>query len=337
MANIKTVAELAGVSPSTVSRVINATGYVNEATRARVLSAVERTNYRPNALAKSLKEGHSSTLCLTVPSIQNLIFAEITRGAEDVARENGFTLVLCNVDDNEEVEREYIELMKTQWADGFILCSRTGTGGHIRALRDGGFPLVLALRFNEEDVGQFDIVSVDNFRSVYDATAYLLRSGYRRIALANGQRELFLYRERLRGYRQALQDNGVPFDSALVLSQQGGLDSFVPQVRRVMALPEPPDVIFADSDPKAFVVLHALHELGLRIPEDVALLGYDNVELSALVQPPLSEVSQPLYEIGAAAARAVIRQIRYKEEHGVLPPPVSLVLDVELVIRRSTR
>lgn len=336
MPNIKAVAELAGVSASTVSRVINETGYVNEATRKKVLRAVEAVNYRPNALAKSLKEGRSNTLCLAVPTIRNLIFAEVARGVEDVARAGGFTVMLCNVDDNEDAERSVIETMKDRWADGFILCSRCGHGDHLLTLRRQGYPLVLANRFNAEDVGALDTVSVDNYRSAYEATGYLLSAGYRRIAIANGPEWMYLYRQRLEGYRQALRDRGIEPDPALEMHQQGGVDGFRELVRRVMSLPEPPDAIFADSDPKAFVVLHTLHEMGLSVPEDAGLLGFDDVELSSFMEPPLSTMSQPLYDLGAEAARSVIRQIRYKEENGRLPPPEQKLLPTRLVVRRST-
>ena len=154
MTNIKHVATLAGVSASTVSRVLNGKSYVNETTRQKVMEAVQKTNYRPNVLAKSLKMGRSNTICLMVPSIQNLIFPEIARGVEDVARRNGFTVVLCNTDEDAAVEKAYIEKMKTRWIDGFVVCSNIGEADHIRALRVEGFPLVLVNRFEEREIGR---------------------------------------------------------------------------------------------------------------------------------------------------------------------------------------
>ena len=141
MTNLKQVAELAGVSASTVSRALNGKSYVNEATRQKVLEAVEKTNYRPNVLAKSLKMGRSNTICLMVPSIQNLIFPEIARGVEDVARRNGFTVVLCNTDEDVAVEKAYIDKMKTRWIDGKVLSTNTGKAGHKRAMLAHGVTL----------------------------------------------------------------------------------------------------------------------------------------------------------------------------------------------------
>ena len=137
MTNIKEVARQAGVSASTVSRVLNAKGYVNEATRQKVLQAVQQTGYRPNVLAKSLKSGRSNTICLMVPSMQNPIFPEMARGVEDVARRSGFTVVLCNTNEDDTVEKAYIDKMKTQWIDGFVVCSSMGRADHIRALFHG--------------------------------------------------------------------------------------------------------------------------------------------------------------------------------------------------------
>ena len=337
MTNIKHVATLAGVSVSTVSRVLNGKSCVNEDTRLKVLEAVRQTDYRPNVLAKSLKLGRSNTICLMVPSIQNLIFPEIARGVEDVARRNGFTVVLCNTDEDPAVERAYIEKMKTRWIDGFVVCSTLESSEHIRALRSEGFPLVLVNRFEERDIGVMDTVSVNSYQAAYDAVQYLLRAGHRRIAIASGREELFLYRERLRGYAQALADAGIAYDEALVMRENGGSESFGRLTQEVMRLPQPPDAIFASSDPKAFVVMHALHDMGYRIPRDVAVLGFDNVSLSSMMEPPLSTVAQPLYEMGVMAAKNVLNQIRYKEKNGALPPPVRNVLGYDLIVRRSTR
>ena len=335
-ASIKDIAEAVGVSVSTVSRVINGKSYVNEATRKKVLDMVAQTNYQPNVLAKSLKMGRSNTICLVLPSIENLIFPAITRGVEEVARKSGYNVILCNTDEDEQSELEYIEKMKTYWIDGFILCSGNGTSSYAHDLRDEGIPVVKVNRFTEADIGTVDTVAVNNYQAAYTATKYLLRGGRRRIALAQGTEDLYFYRERYRGYCQALEDFGVPYDESLVLREINGTESFYQLTKEAMAKDNPPDAFFATSDPKAFAILHALHELKLQVPEDVAVMGFDNVSLSSMVEPPLSTISQPLRDMGAAAARSLIRQINYKADHGTLPPPVTTVLNTDLIIRRST-
>ena len=336
MASIKDIAEAVGVSASTVSRVINGKSYVNEETRKKVLAMVEETNYQPNVLAKSLKMGRSNTICLMLPSIENLIFPAITRGVEDIARKHGFNVILCNTDEDDANEWAYIEKMKTRWTDGFILCSGNGASSYAHDLRSEGIPVVKVNRFTEEDLGSVDTVSVNNYESAYTATKYLIRSGRRRIALAQGTEDLYFYRERYRGYCQALADFGIPYDDALVLRETNGTESFYQITKESMTMSNPPDAFFATSDPKACAILHALHELKLRVPEDVAVMGFDNVSLSSMVEPPLSTISQPLRDMGAVAAKSLIRQINYKAENGTLPPPVSSVLHTDLIIRRST-
>ena len=335
-ASIKDIAEAVGVSASTVSRVINGKSYVNEETRKKVMAMVQQTNYQPNVLAKSLKMGHSNTICLVLPSIENLIFPAITRGVEEIARKHGYNVILCNTDEDELSELAYIEKMKTYWVDGFILCSGNGTRSYAHDLRNEGIPVVKVNRFMESDIGVVDTVAVNNFESAYTATKYLIRCGRRRIALAHGTDDLYFYRERHRGYCQALKDFGIPYDEALVLRETNGTESFYQITKEAMAMAEPPDAFFASSDPKAFAILHALHELKLRVPEDVAVMGFDNVSLSSMVEPPLSTISQPLRDMGAVAAKSLIRQINYKAQNGTLPPPVSSVLHTDLIIRRST-
>lgn len=334
--NLKQVAELAGVSISTVSRVLNGKSYVNEDTRQAVLKAVRETNYQPNALAKGLKMGRSNTICLMIPSIENLMFPKLTRGVEDTARKNGLTVFLCNTDEDTAIERIYINSMKTRCIDGFIVCSLASDAVHIRSLRAEGYPTVLVNRFDESDIGKVDTVSSDNFQIGYDATQYLIRTGHKRIAIAHGREELMLYRERLRGYRKALEDNGMEYREENVMRETTGHTSFYYMTKELMARDPRPDAIFCSSDPKAFVVMHALHDLNLRIPQDVAVMGVDNVSMATMVEPPLSTMSQHLYDMGAAAANCLIRQIEYKEKYGELPKPERIIFSADLIVRRST-
>ncbi|NCC06835.1 MAG: LacI family transcriptional regulator [Clostridia bacterium] len=335
MATIKTVAKLAGVSASTVSRTISGKGYVNDTTKEKIQEAIRQTGYSPNVLAKSLKMGSSNTIALLVPDIQNLIFPAITRGIEDTARKNGFAVLLCNTDEDSDVEKGYIDKLKNRWIDGFVVCSYTPGSNHIRALHSAGFPTVLVNRY--EPGSPIDTITIDNYQSAYNAVGYLIRGGSKHIAIALGREELILYRERYRGYCDALKDTGLPYDEALVMRETSGSDSFYGLTKELFAKNKNVDGIFATSDPKAFVVLHALHDLGIKIPSDVAVIGFDNVDLSAKVEPPLSTVSQPLYEMGVIAATKLIRQIKYKVKNGVLPAPVCEVLNTDLIVRRSTR
>ncbi|WP_313155518.1 LacI family DNA-binding transcriptional regulator, partial [Lacrimispora sp.] len=192
-------------------------------------------------------------------------------------------------------------------------------------------------RFYARDEGKIDIVAIDNFKASYNAVRYLIGSGYKKIALALGRENLYLYNERYRGYRAALEDHNIPYNENLVMREATGSSSFYSMTQALMNSENRPDVIFATSDPKAFVILHALHEMGIRIPEDVSVLSFDNVTLSGMVEPPLSTVAQPFYDIGVRATNNLIHQIQYKDEKGVLPQPLKELLETDLIIRASTR
>ena len=337
MTNIKVVAELAGVSATTVSRVLSGKSYVSDDTRMRVMDAIQKTGYSPNVMAKGLKMGRTNTIVLMLPDIQNLIFPMITRGVEDAARQKNYTVILCNTDENSGVEKDYITAMKSRLVDGFIVSSILPNSIHIRNLRAEGFPLVLMNRYYAQDEGKIDIVAIDNYKAAYNGVRYLIGTGHKKIALALGRENLYLYTERYRGYREALLDNHIPYNENLVMREATGSSSFYSMVQALMNSEDRPDAIFATSDPKAFVILHALHEMGIRIPEDVSVLSFDNVTLSAMMEPPLSTVALPFYDIGVRATNNLIHQIQYKDENGVLPQPLKEVLDTDLIIRASTR
>lgn len=334
MTNIRDVAIRAGVSTSTVSRVLSGKSIVNEKTRERVLLAVNELKYTPNTLAKSLKMGHTNTVALMVPSIENHIFPEITRGVEDTARRNGMTVILCNTDEDTEVEKEYINKLRTQWIDGFVVSSMKPDSEHIRALHREGFPVVLTSRHYEGD--GIDAVAVDNVQAAYNAMQYLIKTGHRRIAIALGRCELNLYRDRLIGYKKALSDYNIPIDEALIMHETIGTSSFYNLTKKLIESGANPDAVFATSDPKALVVMHALTDCGLRIPEDISVMGFDNVQISSLIDPPLSTISQPLYEIGELAMKKLIMQIKAKENGEQYVSSLD-ILPTDLIIRKSTR
>ncbi|NLW55233.1 MAG: LacI family transcriptional regulator [Firmicutes bacterium] len=333
MTTLKKVAEYAGVSTSTVSRVIAGKPYVKEETRQRVLKAVQELSYSPNILAKSLKVGRTNTIALMVPSIQNQMFPIVTRGVEDTARKHGYTVILCNTDENIEVEKEYIRKLQNRWIDGFIVCSMLPDSDHIRKLKADGFPVVLTSRYYGDSI---DAVIIDNYRAAYEAVSYLIITGHKKIAIALGRRQLSLYQQRLEGYLDALKDHGLPIDERLIMNETNGTNSFYELTQKLLDGPVIPDAIFATSDPKAIVVVRAIKDRGFRIPEDISVLGIDNIEMSAFMEPPLTTVSQPLYEMGALAAKKLIDLIDHKNKSEEPPAPVVDVLETELIIRKST-
>lgn len=334
---IKEIARMAGVSPTTVSRVLNGHSYINAQTRQKVLDVIRENNYRPNSIAKGLKDRHINSICLMLPTIQNIAYAPITQGVEDEARERGYTVILCNTSENKEIEKQYIDKMQSLMIDGFVSTSITGNHEYLTRIRDSGVPVVLCSRYNEEDVGRFEICSIDNFKASRIICRHLIDCGYRRIALALGNENIFYSKERYRGYRQALEDAGLPFNEKLVMHFKTHNQDFYQQTVDLIRSGEPFDSVFCTSDGKALYVMRALHEYGFRIPDDIGVAGFDNIDISSFMEPPLTTVSQSPYETGRLACHSLINQIEYKRANGELPPPQFHEMIPELIIRKSTR
>lgn len=324
------MAKRAGVSPSTVSRALSGRVPVDKETKERVMEAVRVLNYKPNVLAKGLKEGKTNTIGLIVPNICNPVFPAVARGVEDVAREHGFTVILCNTDENIEAEKDYVEKLQKRWVDGFIFATAREESHHILELKEQGFPVVLVVRHMAQAV---DAVVIDNYKSSLEAVRYLVNTGHRRICIVNGDTSLTLYRERFEGYRHALEAAGLGMESDLVLDVAGRDDNGYGAVMAMLKKGVLPDAVFATSDPKAIGAIRAIKDYGLRVPEDVSVVGFDDLDISAFLDPPLTTVSQPLYEMGARAAQRLISLINGEKPD---QPQMELV-QAKLVIRKSVK
>ncbi len=334
MVTIKDVAKKAGVSPSTVSRALSGNGPVKESTRKKVLDAVKLLDYRPNFLAQGLKEGKTKTIGLIIPNIRNPIYPAVARGVEDAAKKFGYTVVLCNTDEDVDTEKEYIQKLQKRWVDGIIIAPASNENDHIVKLQNENFPIVVIVR-NVDFLA--NAVIIDNYRAAYDAVSYLIRTGHRRIAIVKGNQQLALYRERFRGYKQALLDAGIQVDEELITgddsdSVQWTLDGYN-AINCLFAQKIEFDAVFATTDLRAIGAIRAIKDHGYKVPEDISVIGFDNLEFSSLIDPPLSTVSQPLYNIGMRAVNKLIPLIDNKT---VTEPTIEIMLS-ELIIRKSTK
>ena len=311
VANIKTVAERAGVSASTVSRALSGRVVVSPGTKERVLRAVQELDYRPNVLAQGLKEGRSKTIGLLIPNIRDLVFPAAVKGITDRAEQHGYTVVLGHTGENVETERVYVESLRRRLVDGLILSTATGRSEYLVELKKQGYPLVLLIRYLNEEI---DTVMVDNYRGGYEATRFLLSRGYRRIAMINGPLELDLYRRRFEGFLAALDEAGIKPDEALIAHGAGGWEDGYRAMGEILSAGGEPEAVFGASDPKALGVMKAIKDHGLRVPEDVAVIGYDNLDISELMDPPLTTMAQPFYEAGAMAAERLIALMEGKAD-----------------------
>ncbi len=328
-ATIRDVASQAGVSVATVSRVINNSSHkVHRVTRNRVLRTVRRLGYRPNVVAQGLRRGTSRSIALIVPDISNPFFPAIARGVEDVARRHGYALVLGNTDGDAERERTYLDILRKRWVDGVLFASAGGDDRHLRRLRADGVPAVLIAR--DAAAGSIDTVVVDGFAGVRQATAHLLRLGHRAIAYIGGPRPLSVARERLRGYRWALRDFNVRPDPSLIVAGDFRVDGGRAAVRRLLARRRTFTGLVAANDLTAIGAMEVLRAAGRRIPDDVAVVGFDDIPFASFVDPPLTTVAQPTYRLGALAMERLLALM-----NGEAVAARRIVLEPQLVIRRS--
>lgn len=310
MATIDDVAKLAGVSTATVSRVFNNKPWVSEKTRQKVLKAVEELGYKPSMPARSLALKKTNTIGLIVPDIPNPYYAEVVRGIEDVCSAYKYNVILCNADNKREKEFQYIEMLKNRWVDGIIFHCDYFSEEHYRIFKNNNIKVVLAGRTTKFDV---PYVEIDNFKAAYDAVSYLISLGHERIGIIHGplegMKETVDSVDRLKGYKQALMDNGLTVYEDLIkeanFKYKGGYKAAMEMLKGKIT----PTAIFAISDIMAMGAINAIFDSGLSCPEDVSVIGFDNIDLSQATRPALTTVAQPMYEIGAMAARMLIKII----------------------------
>jgi LacI family transcriptional regulator len=328
VATITDVARVAGVSVQTVSAVINDKAGISEATRARIRQIVSDLDYQPNHLASSLRSRRTHTIGILVPSITNPYWPEMVRGVEDLAHREGYVVFLCNTDGDPSKLHTYIRALRRQRVAGlFFSGGGEITDAEIEALVADGIHVVL--NDNRSRHEKIVTVHVDDHRGGFDATTHLLDLGHQRIAIiapletaGSGRRE---------GYLAALSDRGITADSELMITATFDMESGQRGARRLLALPSMPSAIVAGNDMIAIGVISALKQQGKRVPQDVAVIGFDNIPIAALYDPALTTIAQPLYEMGASAMQAILDRVR-----NPALPGVSLTFATPLIVRRST-
>ncbi|HWR41892.1 LacI family DNA-binding transcriptional regulator [Sporomusa sp.] len=330
MSDIRDVAKLAGVSPSTVSRVLNGKIPVNPDTKEKVLAAIKELNYQPNAMAQVLKGGRINTIGLFLPNVRNLVFPAVIQGIEDTAKKHGYIVVVCNTDEDVEKEKFYIENLRRRLVDGFIFCTARAGTKHLLELQDEGFPHIYLIRKSEQLA---DAVILDNYAGACLATEYLVGQGHRRIALINGPRDVLLFQDRFAGYKDALAKAGIALDENLIIHDIHSWDDGYQAMVKLLALPEKPDAVFATSDPKAIGAIQAIVDAGLAVPQDISVMGFDDSDPARMTVPLLTTVAQPFYEMGAKACERLIKNIEGKRN---MKPKID-VFPAELVIRKSVK
>ncbi len=327
MATIYDVARRAEVSPATVSRVVNGRANVDAGLAERVRRAMSDLNYRPNAVARNLRRSRTSFWAVIISDIGNPFFTAMFRGVQDVAQPGGFSVLLCNTDNDPVREEQYVDAAMAEQIAGVII-SPTAESPHVQRLVDARVPVVVIDRRLAET--QVDTVLVDNDHGAYQATRHLIESGYRRIACITGPAGLFTADRRLDGYRRALAEAGRPYDESLVrfadFRQQGGHDAMA----SLLAGPECPDAVFVGNNLMTMGAVESVFDHGLTVPDDIGVVGFDDVPWS-LIRPALSTVAQPTYELGRRAAELLTARMVEADRE-----PTVLTLPTQLKVRHSS-
>ncbi len=330
---IKDIAKALNISPSTVSRALRDHPDISSKTKKRVNSMANELDYHPDSIAQSLKQRRTNLIGVIVPEIRNRFFSAAISGIEDVAYRAGYAIIVSQ--SNESYERECINisaLISNRIAGLLISISLlTKQDDQFRLLERQNIPFVFFDRVLENY--EASKVVVDDYNGAFKAVEYLIDSGYRRIAHLAGPEHLSVSQYRLNGYKAALKKHQIEFDEKLVIS--GGLDEEdgYNGLKKLLEINQlPPDVVFAANDPVAIGAFQRIKEIGLKIPQDIALLGFCNNPISQLVEPTITTVNQPAHQVGRRAAELLLEQINSPEDF----IPRKEVLKTELIIRNST-
>ncbi len=325
---IKDIARVSGVSYSTVSRVLNNKDHVRPEKREQVLAAVARLQYVVNPQARSLAGGRSNVIGLLVPELGNGYIGEVIRGIDDALASSGYDLMLYTTHRHADKEAIYLKTLTRGLTDGLLLLVPSDPRSYLEALRQEQFPYVVIDHQGFDDFSP--TVIAKNYQAALNAIAYLIGLGHRRIGFIMGQRHLTSAVERFKGYRDALQAQGIPFDPDLVVDGEFLQGESYVVADQLLSLPNRPTAIFASNDLSAFGAMDAARNRGLSIPRDVSILGFDDIPQSASVRPALTTVRQPLMDMGQIATRMLLEYIE-----NPLQPRERIFLDTELVIRDS--
>jgi len=297
MTTIRDVAKLAGVSIATVSHVINETRYVSDELVYRVKNAMEELDYHPNLLASSLRGGETKTIGLIIPDISNQFFAEISRKIEDNGLAHGYSLIICNTDDNPEKEKRYIDILLSKQVDGFIFISAGDETDSLLKPISKGIPIVVADRYIENP--NVNTVVVDNFDGGYQATKHLISLGHKRIGFISGSLTVSPSSDRFEGYKKALIDSNLPVDLSIVVHgdyrYQGGVDA----MKKLLSVDPELTALFSCNDMMALGAIRTVYNFGLKIPEDISIIGFDDIPLAKSSYPALTTMAQPTDEMAS--------------------------------------
>ncbi|MFW5985865.1 MAG: LacI family DNA-binding transcriptional regulator [Halanaerobiales bacterium] len=328
MATIRDVAEKADVSIATVSRVLNDQISVSPDTRKKVQIAIKELDYQPNYLGRNLRRAETKMILVILQNISNPFYSKVVRGIEEMGHRQEYNIMICNTDSDPERERTYLELLVNRLVDGVILMEPEIDGFELSQISKN-YPVVQCCEYKEElDVSH---VSIDNVAAGYTAVNHVLSLGHTRIGMISGYNRLLSAKQREEGYKKALEEAGIDYDPGLIKLGSYGYTGGLRAAKELLAMKDRPTAIFAISDITAIGAIKAIKEKGLKVPDDMAVVGFDNTSIASMYEPGLTTISQPRFDMGKIAMKVLLKLIKSEENE-----PESIYLEHELIIREST-
>jgi DNA-binding LacI/PurR family transcriptional regulator len=331
---IKDIARSLNISISTVSRALRGMPEIHPDTRSAVVRLAEELDYQPNQLAKNLAKSRTRTIGVIVPNLSYYYFSAMLNSIEESALQAGYSVLVCQTNESYLREITNIQNLMRSQVEGFIISLSRDTDNyeHVERLARKNIPLVLFDRYAESiDVSK---VIVDNQAAAFKATEHLIENGCQRIGFLAGPSQLLLSNQRVAGYREALAKHGLSVGDQYVVHCDYTQENTIMQTLTLMSLPQPPDGVVMISDRVAYPAMYAMNQKGLRIPQDVAVVSFNNEPVSAFFSPALSSVSQPIQDMGAETVRLLLKQLDATEETVV--PRETKVMETQLIVRASS-
>lgn len=329
MPTIQDVAKRAGVAPITVSRVINNSGYVSKTTRQRVEGVITELGYVPNTLARSLRSKRTNTLALIMTDITNPFFTMIARGVEDTASAAGFTVIFCNTDESETKEEKYSQILAQKQVDGILLIPASNNSPSVKFLQDKGISIVLLDR--SLPGVEADIVRCDSVSGAHQLIKHLIDLGHEYISAITGTPEVSTSNDRMAGYRQALSEAGLAHNEQIyygAFTQSSGYELAIQALKQST----PPTALFGANNFISIGILKALRDEGIQVPGEIAVVGFDDLPTTMVVDPFLTVAAQPAYEMGQKATALLLERLNSESP----PDCQEIILATEFIERQSS-
>ncbi len=332
MATISDVAKLAGVSKTTVSRFLNqkSDGNMTPETERKIVEAVEYFKYKPSSIARSLKVKETRAIGLIIHDISNPFFQPLVSGVEDALYKSGYSLILCNTNLDLNEELVCLDTLEQRQVDGILLAGLDIPVEHLKNFK-ADIPIVLLERQVDEDI--CDVISVDNFKGAYIGVEHLIQLGHRKIAHVTGNENTRVAKERAEAFHQCMQDYGVKLETGYIMKGNYKLESGYEAMKGLMALETRPTAVFFANDLMAVGGIRFLLEKNIRIPDEMSIVGFDDIMISSVITPPLTTIKQPIYEMGKRATDILLGRINQKSGG----PKENIILEPSLIVRSSTQ